>query len=186
MTVVIVVSRRLGHVILATSWRTSCKNLKGLTLAIVPIPIVADCNSLPRPTRLRPLPYPRRCGEGKGGGCREKCRQPHTAAAAPILDGRDRSRAFLWGCDRGGSLKRDRRRRHYVVPMASKIKSAVNMDSAKQARRLGTTLIIVIGFIESPSRACPMAATVPQTGEQIGEGRPCAQSLSKNISGLQR
>src|SRR5215813_8021255 len=131
ITVVIVVSRRLGHVILATSWRTSCKNLKGLTLAIVPIPIVADCNSLPRPTRLRPLPYPRRCGEGKGGGCREKCSQPHTGAAAPILDGRDRSRAFLGGCKRGGNLKRDRRRRHYLVPMASKIKSAVNMDSGE-------------------------------------------------------
>ena len=34
MTVVMTVSRRLGQVILAASWRTSCMNLNGLTFAI--------------------------------------------------------------------------------------------------------------------------------------------------------
>src|SRR5260370_25947455 len=85
MTVVMVVSRRLGHVTLATSWRTSCKNLKGLTFAIVPCPIVPRAlpSSLPRrhpaaPKLLR--------GEDETAH----------SAPAPILDGLDRARALLW------------------------------------------------------------------------------------------
>ena len=34
MTVVIAVSRRVGQVTFAVSWRTSCRNLNGLTFAI--------------------------------------------------------------------------------------------------------------------------------------------------------
>ena len=65
MTVVMVVSRRLGHVILAASWRTSCKNLKGLTFAIVPCPIVP----IALPFGLRP-PNRRTRIAGETGGNR--------------------------------------------------------------------------------------------------------------------